>query len=389
MSLEERIWIENIRWDTIKSESFSGSDAEMAIQSLWSITEDNHENHSFNCIKPNDELIPITITLECANKLRSLAAGIQIDEERGYLTLLDEDGFVFSGINIVNKYVVINHMRADVPNCPNIQVDVQIAVFDVPYDVTIRSIVNYPLCWPIPVSNSTDAIMIALSPNDPPKAMVMIEKKYCPVVGDCLTTLYTYHCNRHTKSPYGIIANAIVMIDPNMRSKESLLGTVNSMIARKPYLINRLSDTPYAQGIVELVPIQNGNNEIISMHFDEFFYAYRGVLSTRVAVIDKAALSVVIDGVRIERPLTKELSTIINELWGLSIEVDGQCNSDNIDAIISNSPAVDTIKNYLCQFYVKKKMIDQIVIIDKLRGTLICDLTGSKDKKLPNIEEDL
>lgn len=37
MSLEERIWIENIRWDTIKSESFSGSDAEMAIQLLWSI----------------------------------------------------------------------------------------------------------------------------------------------------------------------------------------------------------------------------------------------------------------------------------------------------------------------------------------------------------------
>lgn len=377
-SLEERIWIEDIRWDTIKSESFFDSVAGKIMQSLWSITTNPDGNHSFSCINPNEEPMPITITVEYSNKLKSVAAGIQIDEERGTLALLDVDGVIFSGISIVNKYVVINHMRVDIPNCPNIQVDIQIAIFDVPYDVAMCNIVNYPLCWSIPMSNSTDAILLALNPDDPPKAMLMIEKKQCPVVGDCLTTLYSYHANGYTKSPYGITQNVIVMIDPNMRTKESLLGTVNSMITRRPYLINGLSGTPYAEGTVELVPIQKENDAIISMHFDEFFYAYRGVLSTRVAVIDKTALFVIIDGVRIERPLTTELSTIINELWDSSIDVGARCNSDNIDTIISNSPAVEDIKDYLCQFYIKRKMIDQIVIIDELRGTLICDLAGNK-----------
>lgn len=387
-SLEERIWIEDIRWDTIKLESFFDSTVGKIIQSLWTITTDPNGNRSFNCVNPDGESMPITITLEYSNRVKSVAVGIQIDEEHSTIALLDEDGNIFSGISLVNKYVVINHASVDIPNCPNIHVDIQIAVFDVPYDAMIRNIVNYPLCWSIPMPNFTDAIMIALNQYDPPKAMVMVEKNRCPVIGECLTKLYTYHMNRLTKSPYGITQNAIVMVDANMPTKESLLGTTNYIFARKPYLINILSDAPYAQGVVELVPIQKGNDAIISMQFDEFFYAYRGVLSTRVAIIDKNALFVVIDGVRIERPCTKELSAIINELWGLSIEVDARCNSDNIDTIISNSPAVDGIKNYLCQFYIKKKMVDQIVIIDELHGTLICDLTGSKDAKLPNIEED-
>ena len=384
ISPEKRIWVNGVRFDMFKQKYDNVSELcharlDDVIDDRWKFAHDHDD--AYTIYKSDGASIGCVICFNGANRTFINANTLKIyeDAEMIRMTSINEGaagGFQFDG-KFVN--ITIEH----VPNNSETDDDyiVTVEMYDVPYALMNKSkidrlnLVSYPLVWTISTGgiNPDKYMMFELSSDKP--AVPMLRIKPNNAIDQHVSELYEHRMIRFERTPYGITNNAVVLLKPDMRTALSLFDENES--DADPYLILSISDEcPHIDGVVTLIALENPTSPI-TMTFKEFMYAYRGVFSTEAAFIMNSNVYVCTNGCIICRKATKKLEKLITE---------------NIAPPISTEK-INVVYNYICEKYVPKQAIDQIIVSNKEYGFIVRDVAVLNGKIVSNssilkIEED-
>lgn len=370
---DKRIWIDDLRFDSFTTPEFLNEERD---DDEWKIKVAESDYKAFDIVAPTGDFAGFTIRTEFNQQIISAGVGFRIDEDRETIAILDDGGVLLCGLSIKDRYVVINRKLTD---DDAIKYDICVEIFGVPYDIMSHNInpflkaVNYPFTWSVYNPNiEENFIVVAMNAVDPPKTMICVGRiRYCDFVegrasdymSECLTKLYTTQFDRFGKFPYGIVKQAVIMLDTKTTNKAAFFDVNADDI--KPYMIKDINGCPQDDGTIELIPLTNTSrsNSPIKMNFKKFFFGFRGVFSMNSAVIAGSKLILCMDGITITRNISKTLMSLIDKLIN-STDVHEPMDDDLSDAV----------RDYILKHYSPRKMIDQIIICNKSRGIITCNI---------------